>query len=63
MFSDIKYYLKQHDEVLQSIQDPIPLPEAAYNSVMEHQCSGSISHAGYIMLSCHLLIVIRHPLT
>ena len=43
MFSYIKYYLKNHDEVLQSMQDPIPLLEAAFNSVTQEQCSGWIS--------------------
>ena len=47
MFSYIKYYLKNHDEVLQSMQDPIPLLEAAFNSVTQEQCSGWIRHAGY----------------
>ena len=47
MFSYIKYYLKNHDEVLQSMKDPIPLLEAAFNSVTQDQCFGWIRHAGY----------------
>ncbi len=47
MFSYIKYYLKNHDEVLQSMPDPIPLLEAAFNSVTKDKCSGWIKHAGY----------------
>ena len=40
-------YIKNHNEVLQSMQDPIPLLKAAFNSVTQDRCFGWIRHAGY----------------
>lgn len=47
MFSYIKYYLKDHDQVLQAMEDPLPLLEASFESVSNDQCVGWVEHAGY----------------
>ena len=47
MFSYIKYYLKDHDAILQAMDDPLPLLEASFESVTKDQCVGWIRHAGY----------------
>lgn len=47
LFSYIKYYLKDHDEVLQAMDDPIPLLKTAFDSVTSDKCSGWIKHSGY----------------
>ena len=46
-FSYIKYYLKEHDELLQAINDPIPIIQAAFDSITSEQCNGWINHSGY----------------
>ena len=48
LFSKVKYYLKEHDEILQSISDPEPIIRAAFNSVESENCLGWIHHSGYI---------------
>ena len=47
MFSSIKYYLKDHDQVLQAMDDPLPLLEASFDSVTKEKCAAWIKHAGY----------------
>ena len=47
MFSYIKYYLKDHDEILQIMDDPIPLLKSAFESVTHEKCLGWIMHSGY----------------
>lgn len=47
MFSFIKYYLKDHDEILQIMDDPIPLLKTAFESVTPENCLGWIMHSGY----------------
>ena len=47
MFSYIKYYLKDHDLVLQAMSDPTPLLEASFDSVTTDKCVQWIKHAGY----------------
>lgn len=47
MFSSIKYYLKDHDQVLQAMDDPLPLLEARFDSVTKEKCAAWIKHAGY----------------
>ena len=46
-FSYIKYYLKSHDDLLQSISDPTPVISSAFQSVTSHQCTNWINHCGY----------------
>ena len=46
-FSYIKYYLKDHDELWQSMDDPTVVFQAAFNSVNSTQCNGWISDCGY----------------
>ena len=47
LFSCVKYYLKDHDEILQAMNDPIPLIEAAFDSITKDKCMGWIRHSGY----------------
>lgn len=46
-FSYIKYYLKRHDDLLQTISDPTPIISSAFQSVTSHQCTNWINHCGY----------------
>ena len=46
-FSSVKYYLKQHDELLQSITNPFPVIYSAFNSITPEKCNGWITHSGY----------------
>lgn len=46
-FSYVKYYLKQHDELWQTMNDPKVLVKAAFDSVNTSQCNGWISSCGY----------------
>jgi len=48
LFSYFKYYLKQHDEVLQCMEDPVPLIQDAFDSVTPEKCLGWIKHSGYM---------------
>ena len=47
LFSYVKYYLKEHDLVLQSIPTLTPVLQAAFDSVTAQQCRGWIEHSGY----------------
>ena len=46
-FSYVKYYLKRHDELLQSVRDPTDVIKDAFASITPNQCKGWISHSGY----------------
>ena len=48
LFSHFKYYLKNHDEVLQCMNDPVPLIQDGFDSVTIENCLGWISHSGYM---------------
>ena len=43
----IKQYLKHHDELLQVVDDPHPVIQAAFGEITERHCNGWISHSGY----------------
>lgn len=47
LFSYVKYYLKQHDEVIQVLEDITPILESAFHNVTSSQCNGWITHSGY----------------
>ena len=47
LFSFVKYYLKEHDDVLQAVSDPKPVIRAAFNNVTSQDCLGWIHHSGY----------------
>ena len=40
-------YLKRHDELLQTITDPTPIIQAAFDNVSPDQCAARIAHSGY----------------
>ena len=46
LFSAIKYYLKDHDDILQAMPNPIPLLKSAFDYISVEQCNGWISHSG-----------------
>ena len=47
LFSFVNYYLKRHDELLQAIDDPAPIIQAALDDIFADQCAAWITHAGY----------------
>ena len=47
LFSYFKYYLKDHDLILQAMRDPLPILRAGFDSVTAEQCNAWIRHAGY----------------
>ena len=47
LFSSVKYYLKQYDELLQTASDPKPIIKAAFNTITTQDCLGWIHHSGY----------------
>ena len=46
-FSFIKKYLKQHDELLQVLRDPLAVIQQAFNSIGKDHCIKWITHSGY----------------
>lgn len=42
LFSYVKFYLNQHDDILQACSDPKPIIRAAFNSVEKEDCIGWI---------------------
>ena len=46
-FSYVKYYLKDHDDIWQAMNDPTVLVRAAFDSVKRSHCEGWISNCGY----------------
>ena len=46
LFSAVKYYLKDQDEILQAMLDSSPLIMSAFEHVLVEQCLAWISHSG-----------------
>jgi len=46
-FSYIKYYLKEHNELIQVLDHPMDIIKAAFDSVIKSQCEGWIHDCGY----------------
>ena len=46
-FTSVKAYLKRHDELMQALDDPIPVIKAAFNNITKEDSEGWITHAGY----------------
>ena len=46
-FSKVKYYLKEHDELVQSTPNPIPIITAAFNTITTEDCMNWITYCGY----------------
>ena len=46
-FSYVKYYLKEHEEILEVVPSPMTLLSAAFESITAEQCAAWIKHAGY----------------
>ena len=48
LFSFLKYYLKQHDDVIQALNNnPIEVIKSAFNEITPALCKAWIKHAGY----------------
>ena len=47
LFSYVKYYLKAHDDIIDAVDDPLPIIHSAFQSVPKSHCDGWIDHAGY----------------
>ena len=47
LFSYAKYYLKEHDEIAQALNDVTSILQSAFDNVTSHQCNGWITHSGY----------------
>jgi len=43
----VKYYLKDHDQILQIIDEPEEILKCAFDSVSESQSNNWITHSGY----------------
>ena len=46
-FSYVKYYLKQHDALIQTIGDPEVVVQAAFTNIVPSHCKGWIDNCGY----------------
>ena len=47
LFSQIKYYLKEHDEIIQALNNsPIEIIKSAFNQITPEHCKAWIRHAG-----------------
>ena len=46
-FSYVKYYLKQHDDLIQSIENPEVIVQAAFAAITPSHCKGWIDNCGY----------------
>ena len=46
-FSYIKYFLKDHDELLQAVTHPTAIIQAAFDNITKKKCEGWIKHSGY----------------
>ena len=55
MFSYVKYYLKDHDDVLHALPDPIPVIKAAFESATNENINGWIKHSGHTTINNHCL--------
>ena len=46
-FSFVKQYLRQHDELLQSLPDPSDVLQAGFDAITKNHCEAWITHSGY----------------
>ena len=58
-FSSIKYYLKDHDEILQTLQAPdvMTIVKAAFDNVTVQDCNSWITDCGYAL--CDYIIIMK----
>ena len=45
-FSSIKYFLQDHDEILQATENPMSIIQAAFDNITKEQCNSWISDCG-----------------
>ena len=53
-FSSVKYFLKEHDVVMQAMQDPIPLIKCAFDHISPEMCNSWITCCGYAYFESYL---------
>ena len=46
-FSYIKFFLREHGDIIDAFDDPTQVLHAAFNSITSEQCNGWITHSGY----------------
>lgn len=46
-FSYIKYFLREHGDIIDAFDSPTQVLHAAFNSITSEQCNGWITHSGY----------------
>ena len=46
-FSYVKYYLREHEDIFNTLGDPIPFIHAAFNSITAEHCNSWITDSGY----------------
>ena len=46
-FSSIKYFLQDHDELMQATDNPISIIQSAFNYITKEQCTCWIDDCGY----------------
>ena len=46
-FSSVKYFIKDHDELYQTTDDPQSIIQSAFDNITKEQCVGWISDSGY----------------
>ena len=47
LFSYLKYYLKEHEDLIQAVPSPVHIIQEGLNSVTSSKCNGWINHSGY----------------
>ena len=47
LFSYLKYYLKNHEDLIQALPSPLDIIAAGIDSVTSSQCNGWIDHSHY----------------
>ena len=51
-FSSVTYFLKEHDIVMQAMEDPIPLINCAFDNILVEMCKSWITCCGYASHVC-----------
>ena len=46
-FSYVKYFLQEHSDIVDALDDPIQVLHSAFNSITSSHCNRWITHSGY----------------
>ena len=47
-FNYIKYFLQDHDDLMQATDNPVNIIQSAFDNITKEQCLGWINDCGYI---------------